>query len=348
MEEEWERQWRSLLRFIDDHGHCRVTPSLASEARYPGLHRWIGRQRELKRTERMREDRAARMESVGFEWATFQRPWEQKYAALLVYQEKRGKGSFPDSSSPETALAAWLEKQRRKRRRGTLDSERIRRLTKLGMDWSPLDTRREEMLNALRRFRKRRGHCNVSRSYEGHPGLAQYVLTQRSAKRAGRLSPERASELERIGLRWDGGQAYLECRWDETLKKLAAFKRAHGHCDVPAQWAPDSWLGRWVQIQRQRAAEGQLPDAQRQALDALGFTWRVLEDRWEKRYEALTRFVRSKGHCRVTERSQEDQRLFRWVCLQRQLRRKGRLALERINRLDQLGFVWAPQGRGPR
>lgn len=348
MNGEWEENWQSLLRFIKEHGHCRVVPSLVGGTRYPGLLRWVRRQREMKVANQVREDRASRLESVGFEWATFHRPWESKYAALIAYQGNYGKGTFPDSGSPEMTLVVWLERQRRKYRHGTLHRERVRRLEKLGMDWSPVDSKREEMLKALRHFRKRHGHCNVSRSYKGHPGLAQYILTLRGARRAGRLSPERISELEKIGLRWDGSQAYLDACWQESLKKLAVFKRIHGHCDVPTTWARDPWMARWVQLQRQRKAAGQLLDAQRQALDALGFTWRVRERRWERYYEALKAFVQTHGHCRVTERSQKDQRLFRWVCFQRTAWRNGSLATDRVGRLDQLGFDWAPKGRAPQ
>jgi hypothetical protein len=348
MVEDWDEKLRLLERFKKEHGHCRVVPSLVRTSDERALRKWIHRQRGLRREGKLAPERLTQLENLGLEWEVADRPWEEKYAEVLAYQERHGAGSFPTRGSPEKALLAWVEKQRTKYHRRRLDPKKARRLEEVGMDWSPMESRRREMMDALRRFKKRHGHCAVLRSYREHPGLAQYVQHLRSAWRAGRLSSERIAELERLGFRWDGARAYLEALWDGMRKKLAAFKRAHGHCNVPEVWARDPALGKWVQGQRARKKKGRLSDTQVRALEELGFLWSMAGRKWEGHFGELERFVHTHGHCRVTKRSEAPPGLFRWVCWQRQLRKKGILASARIARLDKLGFPWAVDAVRPR
>ena len=77
-----------------------------------------------------------------------------------------------------------------------------------------------------------------------------------------------------LGLVWNQNQA----EWEAQLARLAAYKAAHGDCNVPRGWAEDPKLGRWVRGQRERkkALDRGEPSegisAERAAkLEALGF-----------------------------------------------------------------------------
>ena len=41
-----------------------------------------------------------------------------------------------------------------------------------------------------------------------------------------------------------------EAAWEAQLARLAAYKEAHGDCNVPCSWAEDPRLGTWVANQR--------------------------------------------------------------------------------------------------
>jgi hypothetical protein len=61
--------------------------------------------------------------------------------------------------------------------------------------------------------------------------------------------------------------------------------------------------------------------------------------RWERGFEALSKFRAREGHCCPLQRYAESRfRLGRWVSVQRY--RKGLLPIERKRRLDAIGFVW--------
>ena len=61
--------------------------------------------------------------------------------------------------------------------------------------------------------------------------------------------------------------------WEQHIRDLKAFKKANGHCNVPAVYHPNFALGRWVANLRKRKNRGELTEDNIFSLDALGFCW---------------------------------------------------------------------------
>ena len=82
--------------------------------------------------------------------------------------------------------------------------------------------------------------------------------------------------------------------WERRLKELEAFKREHGHCNVPSNYSPNMVLARWVSYIRHRKQSGHLvAPALARRLDGLGFTWvlrrrKVYRRDWDAMVAALT------------------------------------------------------------
>jgi hypothetical protein len=63
---------------------------------------------------------------------------------------------------------------------------------------------------------------------------------------------------------------------------------------------------------------------------------------WEGMFTALVNFRREHGHCKVPIRWPDDPKLATWVSVQRGARSRGTLSEDRIERLNEIGFVWDP------
>lgn len=61
---------------------------------------------------------------------------------------------------------------------------------------------------------------------------------------------------------------------------------------------------------------------------------------WEDRFEDLKAFRQQNGHCNVPTQWDENPVLGRWVANQRQARKRGQLTADRVQLLNDLGFVW--------
>jgi superfamily II DNA or RNA helicase len=68
-------------------------------------------------------------------------------------------------------------------------------------------------------------------------------------------------------------------------------------------------------------------------LDKLGVTW-------DERFGELVAYKKRFGHCNVPQRWTENLQLATWISNVRRSRKQGKLSEDRIQRLNQIGFVW--------
>lgn len=64
------------------------------------------------------------------------------------------------------------------------------------------------------------------------------------------------------------------------------------------------------------------------------------DERWWTRFEELLDYNNKHGDCLVPQHYSENIELGRWVCCQRQYYKAGKLVQERIQALEEIGFIW--------
>jgi hypothetical protein len=160
------------------------------------------------------------------------------------------------------------------------------------------------------------------------------VRVQRVFKTKGKLAAERVERLEALEFESKPQAA----AWEKTFAELEAFNRVHGDCNVPIGWPENPTLASWVQAQRSRKTKGKLAAERVKRLDALEFEWKPRAAVWEKTFTELEAFNRVHGDCNVPIGWPENPKLASWVQAQRSRKTKGKLAAERVKRLDALEF----------
>jgi hypothetical protein len=78
----------------------------------------------------------------------------------------------------------------------------VRRLDALGLEWDPHESAWRASLAKLATYRARYGDCSVPHGWMRDPAPGFWVAQQRQRSRQGRLEPERARELNRLGFEW--------------------------------------------------------------------------------------------------------------------------------------------------
>ena len=66
---------------------------------------------------------------------------------------------------------------------------------------------------------------------------------------------------------------------------------------------------------------------------------------WEDMFRALEAFKKEQGHCHVPALWEKNPQLGRWVAMQRFRHKIGEVPKHHVDRLNQIGFVWAPADR---
>jgi len=131
--------------------------------------------------------------------------------------------------------------------------------------------------------------------------------------------------------------------WDEHYGELRAFWEKYGHSNVPSLWEKNITLSRWVVNQRVLRNKGLLSRDRIKKLETLSFIWDMRAASWEEMFFALVEFKKQHGHCNVPQKYDEKPKLGLWANTQRTVKKNGKLSEDRVRRLDELGFIWAPK-----
>jgi hypothetical protein len=370
----WEAQLARLVAYKAEHGDCNVPRGWAKNS---PLAVWVNKQRTFKKeldrgepSTGMTAARAAQLDALGFAWDP-QRDWEGSFATLAAYKVEHGDCNVPWGWAKGSGLGSWVTDQRalkRKLDRGEPSKEmtavRADRLTALGLVWDQNEAEWEAQLERLAAYKAAHGDCSVPFRWAEDLRLGRWVKDQRALKRkldhgepSRGMTAARAARLTALGLVWD------QDMWEVQLARMAAYKAAHGDCNVPKRWAEDPRLGTWVNTQRHlkrkldRGEPSNGMTAERAArLTALGLVWdppryrqggKPNEVVWEAQLARLAAYKAAHGDCSVPFRWAEDLRLGRWVKDQRLLKRKldhgepsRGMTAARAARLTALGFAW--------
>ncbi len=293
----WKQMFSALLKYKNTHGDCNV-PRNWHDTR---LVLWVLTQRVFKRRGKLSQERVDRLNEAEFVWDVADSCWEEMFARLVRYKEVHDDCNVPKDWHENPKLGSWVDMQRQLRKNERLSPEFTKRLEEQGFVWEPSDEKWETMFSQLLRYRDVHGDCNVPAKWSEDPKLGNWVGTQRTLRKVGRLSEERIQRLDEIGFVWDLEASLKSSFWEDMFRLLVDYKREHGHCNVPRQWETNLNLANWVSNQRQAKKRGKLSLQQIDRLDDLGFLWNPFEAGWEEMVSALGDYKRVHGNCDVSK-----------------------------------------------
>ena len=151
--------------------------------------------------------------------------------------------------------------------------------------------------------------------------------------------------------------AYQSGRWQQRFNELCEYRKLNGHCLVPSQWSENPQLSQWVKRQRYQyklKREGQhstMTDERIKILEDMGFVWDSHSAFWEERLNELIQFSMLHGHCNVPTKYPDNPELAVWAkCQRRHFKlfmtkgpKKSSMTMERISKLNKVGFVFDPR-----
>jgi hypothetical protein len=339
----WDKMCALFKQFKIREGHGSVPIRHTEDGIKLGV--WVANQCRLKKTGTLDLDRQKRLDEIGIEWVRLEKRWEESFSRLERFKDREGHCDIPfEHAEDGINLGTWVSRQRQLYAKETLDSGRKKRLEEIGIEWVSAFATWEEIYALLRHFKKREGHLIVpSLHKEDGDNLGRWVQNQRQLKKNGRLDRDRQKSLEEIGFVW----VLPSATWDEMYALLEKFEKRVGHCNVSQLHKEDkARLGSWVARQRHLKKTGKLDLDRQKRLDKIGFGWILTSGSWWKWFSLLQQFKMREGHCNVQARHIEDgEHLGRWVSVQRQLKKKGKLDPGRKRHLDESGFQWVRYAR---
>jgi superfamily II DNA or RNA helicase len=234
----WEEAIRHLGDYIEENGNA-IVPVTYRTANGFKLGQWVSVQRTTYEKGIIDQERRERLDALpGWAWNVQDYLWEEGFRHYEEYIETHGNALVPlkYASDDGYQLGAWVNTQKVKNGRGTLPPHREERLRQLpGWSWSAKDSFWEEGLSPLLRYVEVHDNPNVPQKYadpDGYP-LGSWVTTQRVARRAGRLKPEREARLSAVP-GWDWNPHRGPGNWDELQReRLSAAMAARKSRGLP-------------------------------------------------------------------------------------------------------------------
>ena len=198
----WEEGFEALKEYKEKHGNCRVPESWIENNLKLG--RWVERQREKYQSEKLSDDHIKRLEDVGFTWYILESNWNEMFEALKEYKNNHGDCNVPhDWVENNLKLGVWVYKRRQHYKNGKLSNDRFKCLDDIGFVWDPIEFVWEKRFAALKEYKNNHGDCNVPSDWPENKQLENWVRTQRTSYRKGKLSDDRIKRLEDLGFEWN-------------------------------------------------------------------------------------------------------------------------------------------------
>jgi hypothetical protein len=253
--------------------------------------------------------------------------WERMTQKLIEFKNIHGNSLPPLFTAKNTELREWIEiiiDRKTKIDRGTK-----RKLQKIGF-YPRGDYEFVWNFHYLKLCKhiEKYGPSNLSSDFKNAPSLHNWVQNQRQKRNS--LSDDKIKKLDKLGFVW----TYRNDQWETYLLKLINFKEMHGHCRVSKNSTGDPKFEKW--ILGLRTTKDQMHPDRKKQLDQLGFVWSPHDLLWDKNFLELKKFKEIHGHLNVPF----DGFLNKWILRQR--RQKKKMDVSKIEKLDQLGFIWRP------
>jgi hypothetical protein len=282
-----------------------------------------------------------KLNKIGFVWDVLETQWLERFEDLLQYKEEHNNTLVPYHYPRNPSLGSWVNKQRIDYKANNLSPERMDKLDGVGFVWDVLEAQWLERFQELVHYIKENGDalvpvmCKEDTRYVSRD-LGCWVNSQRQSYKMGELSSERIQMLNDVGFVWDPH----EFVWSKNFEELIEYKKKHGNTRVPHLYAPNRPLGTWVMTQRSNYKAGFLSSQQIQKLNQIGFSWDANQDKWLERYDELIQYKEEHGDTIVPAKYVGNPTLGNWVARQRVNYKADKLSPEKIQRLDDIGFVW--------
>lgn len=347
----WENFYEECKQYSEKHGNLNMNIEYMTDSGY-ALGKRIYQLRSYRKngiqSVYLLKERIKQLDELGMIWDIDDYVWDKNFSAAERYFRQYGHLEVPYEyvSSDGIRLGFWIDKIRRMRRKTPetemLNSERIDKLSKIGMRW---DTKYEvAWLNGYTEARnvyEKYGHLNVNSEFVTETGYELGSWISRQKRKFSSLDIKKQELLNSMGI--TGKKAYS---WDEKFQLAKAYYEEYLSLDIPHDYVTDGvWLGKWLTEQKQiylgKRKGKSLTEIQIEKLNSIKISWNSKkEEIWEICFELVAEKKADKDHILP-----DGKRVSQWIDTQKRLYKSGKLSEYKAKRLINANIITATNDR---
>ncbi|KAJ1457231.1 hypothetical protein M885DRAFT_438423, partial [Pelagophyceae sp. CCMP2097] len=194
----WDFDFGRLEAYKAANGDCLVPVLYTVDGFNLGV--WVQSTRRKYADGALPEEKANRLEALGFVWDPKYADWLGCFAHLVAYKAENGDCRVPDGYELNGfRLGGWVVQQRQTK---TLTRRMVSRLEEIGFVWNVKTLKWMEDFEKLKVYQLEFGDCRVPGKYaiDGF-WLGSWVETNRQKRL--QLSEEKVEMLDSLGFIWD-------------------------------------------------------------------------------------------------------------------------------------------------
>ena len=276
LEWEFERHFKATL----EHKKSKGNPNTRRDYISPEgikIGAWQSSLRSGYKNKTLSPEKIKRLEDIGFAWDKYKNHFEEGFKVTLTY--KAENNGNPNAAlkciMPEDfKLGEWQNSMRSRYKKGTLSTDRIKRLEDIGFTWNLLDKLFEKGFKATLRYKAANaGNPNTPLKYKDSEDykLGRWQADVRDRYKKGALSAEKIKRLEDIGFVWSQREKNFEDKFQVMLRFKAKNEgNPNGSLDLIFE---DINLGAWQNSLRVNYRKGKLSSDRIEKLEGVGFVW---------------------------------------------------------------------------
>ena len=201
----WNNGYEYAKKYFNDNGNLYVNKEYKTKDGFD-LGIWIVNQRIAYYLNKLSDDRINLLESIGMVWNVYSDKWTTGLEELNNYYKENGNLIISVDYVCENGfnLGTWVKNIRKKYRLGELTKEQIKILNDIGFNWNASNGLWNNGYEKAKKFFLEFGNLYISRDYKIYDGfeLGNWISTQRTYYKKGKLAKEQIDLLNGIGMIW--------------------------------------------------------------------------------------------------------------------------------------------------
>jgi hypothetical protein len=306
LDQQWQDMYQKLLKHKETKGHCFDLPLTLP------LGRWLHWQRQLYRNGNLRDDRAEKLLSIGFN----DKKGLKKGGAVGVREASSGQPF------------------RKKRKEEDLDND-LAAIThdegEKGIDYINAEDDINDNDNASEEIVEEHTVAATELVEEGSITDKDGNVTS-FAEMPMLHSPPPVNSKRKHNQEYESKH---DKKWNKHFMELVEYKETNGHCNCPIK--NNESLGMWIWHQRALFRSKKLKADRHEKLVVIGFTFVYESNIWNKQFMELVEYKEENGHCNCPTKNGS---LKQWISRQRTLFRSKNLKADRYEKLVGIGFAF--------
>ena len=181
--------------------------------------------------------------------------------------------------------------------------------------------------------------------------LGQWIVNQKSLKKASKISQNRIDKLNELKMIWNSKRKE---NWDNMYMLAKKFFKTYNHLKIPLDFKTidginkdesgfelGSWLYNQILTYNNKKSYS-LSNDRIDKLNALNIDWNfsLREEKWIQKYNLAKKYYELYGHLNISSKNKNNIKLRMWLNNQRIAYRNGSLLDERFKLLNEIGMVW--------